>query len=96
MVDLRRYAKNRECDVRLVGICCANPETSVLAHFRQIGVSGMGQRGPDAIACVACVDCHAEIDRRTQKLPADEARLAHAEGVFRFQAHLISRGILKW
>ena len=59
---LRALAQGRECQVRLVGICNGNPETTVLAHFRLIGVSGMGRKSPDLIGAWACSACHSHVD----------------------------------
>lgn len=92
MVNLRKEARGRECQVRLVGICNFNPETTVLAHYRLH--SGMGLKPDDMQGAWACSACHDEIDRRTRKLETDFVRLAHAEGVFRTQQILKSEGKL--
>lgn len=42
MTNLRKEAKGRECQVRIVGVCNGNPETVVLAHYRMGGLNGMG------------------------------------------------------
>ena len=77
------------------GICNGNPETEVLAHYRLIGLSGMGMKSPNEIASFACSACHDAIDRRAHTdLERDYVRLAHAEGVFRTQAILIAEGKL--
>lgn len=93
-MNLRKLARGRECQVRLP--CCnGDPATTVLAHYRLIGVSGMGIKSPDVIASWACSDCHDAIDRRRYlDFDRDFVRLAHAEGVFRTQAQLIREGVL--
>lgn len=94
-VDLRKLARGRECTVRLVGICNRNPETTVLAHFRLAGVSGMGIKSPDLLAAFACSSCHDAIDRRAHMdLDRDYVRLAHLEGVVRTQAELLKLGVI--
>lgn len=96
MTDLRKLARGRECTVRLVGICNRNPETTVLAHFRLVGVSGMGMKSPDLLAAFACSACHDAIDRRAHTdLDRDYVRLAHLEGVVRTQAELLKLGVIK-
>ncbi|MGF7452573.1 DUF1364 domain-containing protein [Pasteurella bettyae] len=94
MVDLRKEAKGRECQVRLPGICNHNPETTVLAHYRMVGLNGVGQKPDDIFGAWACDCCHAEIDRRTRIMDTEYVRLAHAEGVMRTQQILRREGKL--
>lgn len=84
-VNLRAEARDRDCQVRLPGICNGNPETTVLAHFRLIGISGMGRKPHDFLGSWACSSCHAKVD--TDKSP--EVQLAFAHGVLRTQARLL-------
>ena len=92
MKNLRQFAKGQQCQVRLPGICNGNPETTVLAHFRLIGVSGMGLKSPDALGAWACSDCHSYADGHKD----DATQLAFLHGVMRTQAKLIEWEILKW
>jgi hypothetical protein len=78
-VNLRKEARGRDCQVRLPGVCNFNPETTVLAHYRLSGQSGMGHKSPDLIGAWACSGCHTEVDTSQ----ADHIKRAHAEGVFR-------------
>lgn len=83
-MKLRKEAKGRDCMVRLVGICNHNPETTVLAHVRMAGISGMGLKADDLLGAWACSSCHDAIDRRQHTdLDRDFVRLAHLEGVMR-------------
>jgi hypothetical protein len=83
-MNLRKDAKGRPCMVRLPGICCGNPETTILAHYRMPGLSGMGVKADDKFAAWACSACHDAIDRRSNMdLERDYVKLAHAEGIFR-------------
>lgn len=82
-IDLRKEAKDRDCMVRLPGICNFNPETTVLAHYRKAGISGIGQKSPDLIGAWACSACHDEIDRRTRNVDFDTVELAHLQGMAR-------------
>ena len=96
MTDLRKLARGRECQIRLEGICNFDNSTTVLAHYRLIGISGMGMKSPDLIAAHACSACHDACDRRTHTdLEFDFVRLAHAEGCFRTIAKLIEEGVIK-
>ena len=71
--------------------CCnGNPETTVLAHLRLIGISGFGLKAPDALGCWACYDCHMWADSHHD----DETKIAFYEACFRTQAQLIKEGKL--
>lgn len=97
MPDLRKLARGRPCMVRLPGICNGNPETTVGAHFRMPGASGMGIKSPDLFIAWACSSCHDAIDRRTNTdLERDYVRLAHLEGMVRTQLVLVTEGIITW
>lgn len=93
--DLRRAARGEPCYVRLESICNGNPETSVLAHVRLIGISGIGIKAPDLLACPACSNCHDAIDRRRyMNLDREHVQLAHYRGVLRWQHELLRRELV--
>lgn len=85
MTKLRREAIDRDCQIRLDG-CTTGP--CCLAHFRLIGISGMGMKSPDVIGAWACHNCHGIVD--TDK--SAEVQLDFAKAVFRTQAALIKEG----
>jgi hypothetical protein len=88
-MNLRKAAQGRDCMVRLEGICNHNPETTVLAHIRMPGLSGMGIKADDLLGAWACSACHDAIDRRSHTdLDRDYVRLAHLEGMARTIAQL--------
>lgn len=94
-MNLRKLARGRDCFVRLPDCCNHNSETVVLAHVRLVGISAMGLKSPDILACPACSECHDAIDRRRyMDMDRDYVRLAHFEGMARWQAQLIKEGIL--
>lgn len=96
MTDLRKLAKGKPCLVRLP-ICNHDTETTVLAHYRLSGVSGIGMKSPDLLGAFACSDCHVECDTgNLLGLSRTERMLALAEGVFRTQAYLIEHDVIKW
>jgi hypothetical protein len=91
-MNLRKRARGKECQVRLVGVCNFNPETTVLAHVRLIGISGMGMKVPfDLLGSWACSACHAYVDSHHD----DATQVAFYEGVFRTQAQLLAEMDLK-
>jgi hypothetical protein len=88
-MNLRKAAQGRPCMVRLPDICNHNPETTVLAHIRMAGISGMGIKADDLLGAWACSACHDAIDRRSNTdLDRDYVRLAHLEGMARTIAQL--------
>lgn len=95
-MNLRKLAQGRDCQVRLQTVCNFNPETTVLAHYRLHGLSGIGMKSPDLFGAWACSDCHDAIDgrRRTVFSPSEIAQ-AHLEGVMRTQYALILEGVVK-
>jgi hypothetical protein len=81
--------------VRLIGICNHNPETTVLAHIRMPGISGIGMKADDLLGAWACSSCHDAIDRRSHTdLDRDYVRLAHLEGMARTITILRKEGIV--
>jgi hypothetical protein len=90
VADLRKLARGKPCMVRLPEICNGNPETTILAHPRLAGITGIGMKAPDEIGAWSCSDCHDAIDRRTHTdLDRDYVRLAHYEGILRT---IVARG----
>jgi hypothetical protein len=81
--------------VRLPGICNHNSATTVLAHIRLSGVSGMGLKADDLLGAWACSACHDAVDRRFRTdLDRDYVRLAHLEGMVRTIAQLRKEGLI--
>ena len=94
-MNLRKEAKGRGCMVRIPGVCNHNSETTVLAHYRLPGVSGMGMKAPDILGAWACSSCHDAVDRRNHTdLERDYVRLMHLEGMARTLAQLEKEGLL--
>ena len=94
-MSLRNEAKGRGCTVRLPDICNHNSETTVLAHIRLSGVSGMGMKPDDLLGAWACSACHDAVDRRFRTdLDRDYVRLAHLEGMVRTIAQLRKEGLI--
>ena len=95
MTYLRKQAQDRPCMVRLPGICNHDKSTTVLAHVRLSGISGMALKSPDLIGAWACSSCHDTIDRRANTdLDRDFVRLAHLEGMARTINELSKEGLL--
>ena len=71
--NLRKFARGKECQLRLPGICNFDTATTVLAHVRRGGVAGMGQKPPDICGIHSCADCHDAMDGRSswKNTPSD-------------------------
>lgn len=63
---IRQSARGEDCTLRLPG-CNHDPETTVLAHLRFFGWSGVAQKPHDFLAVYACSHCHDVIDGRTRE-----------------------------
>ena len=59
---LRAFASGRDCSLRLP-VCNFDPSTTVLAHLPCCH-GGMGMKGPDTVAVLACSACHDLVDGR--------------------------------
>lgn len=80
---------------RCPGFCNGDPATTVGAHVRLVGVSGMSMKAPDLFIAWACSGCHDFLDGRTPSLvPYSERRLMLLEGMARTQYELIQLGHL--
>ena len=87
-MNLREQARGRDCQIRLPGVCNFDPATTVLCHYRLVGLSGMGMRSPDVCAAWGCSACHAYCDTHRD----DTTARAFLEGVLRTIAALNHEG----
>lgn len=100
--DLRKIARGEPCQIMLpLPYFQHNPETTVLCHWRHGGITGAGQKAPDALGAFGCFDCHrvtegAQLTAEEKQLDRDWLELMFLQGVMRTQYRLIKRGILKW
>lgn len=91
-MKLRQSARNKECQVRIIGICNGNPEAVVLAH---LAGGGMGRKKPDLFGAFCCSNCHDVIDGRVSTMYDKQyLELAHRQGVERTQAIWLSEGLI--
>lgn len=79
MTDLRALARGQPCQIRLAGICNFDPATTVLCHFRLMGISGAGMKSPDWLGAWGCSACHAYVDTHKDSV----TQLWFCHGVFR-------------
>ena len=92
MTNLRDYAEGKPCLVRVPNVCSGGTQSTVLAHVRLIGISGIGFKSPDILGAWACDACHAFCDSRHD----DTTKAIFADGVYRTINQLIKEGVIKW
>ena len=90
-MNLRREAMGKECQVRYEGICNGDPATTVLAHVRLIGMSGLGIKSPDVLGAWCCSSCHAYADTHHDA----QSKATFYEGFIRTLAELLKRNLVK-
>lgn len=96
MVNLRKQARGRECQIRVPGHCCHDPSKVVGCHVRLIGLSGMGVKSPDIFCAWGCYACHQIVDgQRNSEYSYDERRLMLLEGMVRTQNILLREGLIR-
>jgi len=93
MSKLRKSARDRQCTIRIPGVCNRNPETTVLAHLNG---AGMGMKHGDMHGAYACSSCHDLVDARTTttQYSKDELALMHLEGMVRTQKIMLDEGLI--
>lgn len=94
MTDLRKFARDQPCRVRLPGICNGNPETTVLAHIKHGWYGSL--KPPDILGVHACSSCHDAIDRRRRDISVEEVDLAVLRGLCETLHYYVKRGIVTW
>jgi Protein of unknown function (DUF1364) len=94
-VNLRKLARGKPCQIRSA-VCNHDPETTVLAHYRLIGISGAGLKSPDVMGAWGCSSCHMVVDGQVLGMSKEQRDLLLLQGVMRTQNELIKLGILKW
>lgn len=87
-MNLRSYAAGKPCLIH-APVCIGGTQTTVLCHLRMQGISGMGIKASDIIACWGCSECHAWCDTH-----GDEGRVLLLKAVIRTQAVLIDEGVI--
>lgn len=82
--------------MRVPGWCDGGGETTVLAHYRLAGYSGVGYKPDDLMGAWCCAPCHAAIDGHASTIHTTaELRRWHAEGVMRTLSALRREGLVR-
>jgi hypothetical protein len=87
---LRALARDRDCQIRIPGVCNGDRSTVVLCH---LAGAGMGRKHHDLLGAHGCSDCHAVVDgHKKSDYPKELLKLWHLEGVMRTVEILIEEG----
>lgn len=96
--NLRDSARGEPCQVRYIGVCCHDPEKTILSHARW-GDAGRGKatKAFDLAAAYCCVPCDQAYDGQT-RMPAGYTRekldLEWALGHFRTLVRMAEKGLV--
>lgn len=98
MSAITESARGEMCQIRMVGVCNHNRETTVWCHANGSAAGkGIGMKSPDILGAFGCSGCHDLVDRR-RPLPAGMTRsdvlLAFWHGHARSICILIERGLI--
>ena len=96
MSKITESARGQECQIRLIGVCNHNDETTIFAHYRKGGLGGMGKKPSDLHGAFACSSCHDAVDGRV-KTDMDLLTLdsEFKSAVLRTQLILINKDLIK-
>ncbi len=91
-MNLRDYARDKPCLVRIPGVCNADATTTILAHLRLTGISGLGLKAPDLLGAWCCSACHTHCDANHD----NSTQIDFYRGIFRTQNQLIREKVITW
>lgn len=94
--NYRDLARGKDCTLRVPGVCCGNPETTVLAHSNKgAHGKGMGLKADDAVGAVwACYTCHSWLDRGKAPQADKDAAVARAMDRMEIELQKIAGDVL--
>lgn len=101
ITPLRDHANGENCEVRIPGVCNRRQDTTVLAHLRMAGITGMSQKSFDWFGAHCCSACHDVVDGRVQldddhkELLPQSVREMFLDGIIRTQYKLLKNGTVK-
>lgn len=94
-MNLRTLARDKDCFLRLPGVCNWKPETVVLCHIKRGWCGSL--KPPDIVGVWGCCACHDVIDGRTRS-PWTEHELDSMilRALCEQLAFYAKHGIVKW
>lgn len=98
MSKITESARGEMCQIRMIGVCNHNPESTVWCHANGSAAGkGIGMKSPDILGAYGCSACHDVVDRRTTLPPLmtrNDVQLAFWQGHARSVCLLIEKGLL--
>jgi hypothetical protein len=88
---LRDSAKGQQCTLQIAGVCCHDPQRTVLCHIGD-ETKGMGNKANDWSAAFGCDRCHEAIDHH--KLRKADETFYVLRGLQRTWRHWIEKGLI--
>lgn len=83
----RDMARGQDCMLRIPGVCCGDPQTTVLAHSNQaLHGKGMSLKASDWYGVWACHTCHTHLDQG--KATREQKAAMFDQGLARMEARL--------
>lgn len=93
---IRQAARDADCELAIVGICCHDPARVVGCHVSIPGFSaGMGQKNDDLFLIDGCDCCHAVFDSRDKFAAAPIDWLDVLRAMMRSQSRRMADGLIK-
>lgn len=93
MTNLRKEARDRDCQIRVPGVCSGDNRTVVLCH---VPGAGMGFKSHDIHGAWGCYQCHAAVDGHAKtRHPPELLRMWLFEAVLRTQTILLEEGKIR-
>lgn len=93
-------ARGEDCQIRLIGVCNRNHETTVWCHANGSAAGkGIGMKSHDLLGAYGCSSCHDAYDRRQfmsarPLLSREQVELCFWQGHARSVLLLIEKGIV--
>ena len=89
-------ANGESCTIRIPGVCCFDPSTTVFAHISGVRF-GHGTAKKTKLGAYACFKCHELIDGRAprpENMTLQDVKTAHYEGTFETLLRLSDKGLV--
>jgi hypothetical protein len=95
MSKIRKSARDKDCTIRIPGICNFNSESVVHCHINT-NYKGIGLKSPDLFGFRGCSSCHDVIDGRNQRSDFNkmELQIMAYQAMVETQYQLIQEGLI--